>query len=135
MHPVKPTAFTLKVRVPGWARGIENPFGLYTSDHSGRWSIAVNGQVVEKPLLRKGYVEIARTWNDGDRVRLELDMSPRKIRADTRVKELAGLFAEMRGPVLYAEEEGSVIPFHEVANRGPFPHKVWRDNASLEKRD
>lgn len=126
VRPVKPMAFTLKIRIPGWARGIENPFGLYTSDHSGRWSIAVDGQIVEKPLLRKGYAEIARTWNDGDRVRLELDMSPRKIRADSRVKELEGLFAEMRGPVLYAEEKGEIIPFSEVANREPCPHRVWR---------
>ena len=81
---------------------------------------------MEKPLLRNGYAEIARTWNDGDRVRLELDMSPRKIRADARVKELAGLFAEMRGPVLYAEEKGELIPFSEVANREPCPHRVWR---------
>ena len=49
-----------------------------------------------------------------------------KIVADPRVKATAGLAAWAKGPVVLAEEDGEVIPYWRVANRGPRPHRVWR---------
>ena len=123
--PSRPAKFPVRVRIPGWARGAENPFGLYTSDASGKWSVSVNGKAVA-PKLEAGYQVIDRFWKRGDVVRLTLDVSPRRIRACDKVKALVGRTAEARGPIIYAEEHGKVIPFYDVANNGPCPHQVWR---------
>ena len=59
LHPEKPAAFPLHLRLPGWCRKPE---------------VRVNGrQVDEKP--RDGFLRIARTWSEGDRVTLRLPMS------------------------------------------------------------
>ena len=121
----RPAQFDLRVRIPGWARGIENPFGLYQSDLAGKWSVALNGRRL-KPALEDGYQVVRRKWGGVDTVAVALDVSPRKIRACEKVKALSGLVAEARGPVVYAEEQGRVMPFYDVANHGQPPHSVWR---------
>jgi len=125
VEPSRPAKFPVRVRIPGWARGQENPFGLYTSDASGKWSVSVNGTDVT-PKLESGYQVLDRTWKRGDVIRLTMDVSPRRIRACDKAKALACLTAEARGPVVYAEECGKVIPFYDVVNRGKCPHRVWR---------
>ncbi len=40
---------------------------------------------------------------------------------------MAGLVAQMRGPVLVARENGETIPYCAVANNGPAPHEVWAE--------
>ncbi|MBQ3341177.1 MAG: glycoside hydrolase family 127 protein [Kiritimatiellae bacterium] len=125
VNPERPADFALRVRVPGWARGVENPFGLYTSDFAGKWSVSVNGKPTQ-PKLERGYQVIRRRWKRGDIVRLQLDVSPRRIRACEQVKVLLGRAAEARGPVVYAEERGKTLPFYSVANHGEVPHAVWR---------
>ena len=50
--------------------------------------------------------------NDGDEIRLALDMTPRLVYADCRVKANAGRVCVMRGPIVYCAEgvdnEGSL---------------------------
>ena len=124
VHPGAARRFALRVRVPGWSRGIENPYGLYRSSSVRPWSLRLNGQVVDVEL-RGGYAVLAREWKEGDEVTLTLDVSERTVRACPQVKEVAGRFARMRGPLLMATENGRVIPYYDVANRGPAPHEVW----------
>lgn len=122
--PERPVRFRLAVRIPGWARGVENHQGLYVSDGVRPWSLAVNGCRVE-PSLADGYALLEREWQKGDVVTLSLDVSPRTVRADARVEAVKGLRAIMRGPVVMAEEHGRTIPYWRVANEGPAPHRVW----------
>ncbi len=117
-------AFFVRVRIPGWVRGIENPYGLYVSDGARRWSMTLGGETVE-PLVENGYAVLERDWSPGDTVVVHLDVSERIVRARTEVVDVAGLVARMRGPVLMARENGRVMPYYDVANNGPASHEVW----------
>ncbi len=100
-----PKRFTMMVRVPGWVRGEVTPGGLYAYADSleQSWWITVNGQKVN-PQLHKGYAAISREWKKGDVVRLHLDMTPRTVKADSRVKADRGRVAVQRGPLVYCAE-------------------------------
>ena len=124
MQPEQPARFALRVRIPGWARGIENPYGLYLSDGRRRWSMTLNGEPIE-PMVEKGYAILNREWRSGDTVSLAFDISERIVRARAEVADVADLVARMRGPVLMASENGQTIPYYDVANSGPAPHEVW----------
>lgn len=124
VQPERSARFTLRIRIPGWARGIENPCRLYASDGLRRWSMTLNGNPVE-PSIEKGYAVLERKWAPGDKVTLSLDVSERIVHAKAEVANLAGLVARMRGPVLMALENGHFIPYYDVANNGSAPHEVW----------
>lgn len=48
---------------------------------------------------------LARTWQDGDEVVLELPMPVERVYANPNVRETVGLVALQRGPVVYCLEE------------------------------
>jgi len=73
VDPEKPSTFTLKVRVPGWARNQPVPSDLYRYDDSRTPTVklTVNGT----PLaikLDKGYALVRRRWRKGDVVTLDM---------------------------------------------------------------
>jgi uncharacterized protein len=78
--------WTLSLRVPGWARGA-----------------VVDGQPVAP-----GYAELTRRWREGDRVVLELDVSPRLTAPNPRIDAIRGCLALERGPVVYCFEADDV---------------------------
>lgn len=88
---LKPEAeqhFRLRLRIPAW---------------SGSWSLRVAGKAVKATVVR-GFAEIQRTWQPGDRVVLVLAMPVERVRADPRVRHDAGRVALQRGPLLYCLE-------------------------------
>ena len=135
VNPDRTRRFALRLRVPGWARGVENPFGLYRSSGLAPATLSVNGRPAGLRLER-GYAVIDREWAAGDRVRLTMDVSPRRIVADERVAAVRGKVACARGPVVQAVEAlddpqyasfEKAIPYWKVANRGACGHRVWLD--------
>jgi DUF1680 family protein len=78
--------WTLSLRVPGWARGA-----------------VVDGQPVAP-----GYAELTRRWRPGDRVVLELEVSPRLTAPNPRIDAVRGCVALERGPVVYCFEAGDL---------------------------
>jgi len=78
--------WTLSLRVPGWARGA-----------------VVDGQPVAP-----GYADLTRRWRPGDRVVLELDVSPRLTAPNPRIDAVRGCVALERGPVVYCFEAGDL---------------------------
>ncbi|MBN1993315.1 MAG: glycoside hydrolase family 127 protein [Anaerolineae bacterium] len=94
VHPQQPGQFSLALRVPGWCRRAE---------------IKVNGQIVP-PATERGYAQVDRTWQPGDRVELTLSMPVERIEAHPRVRQDAGRFALQRGPVVYCLEEADNGP-------------------------
>lgn len=78
--------WTLSLRVPGWARGA-----------------VLDGQPVVP-----GYAELTRRWRPGDRVVLELDVSPRLTAPNPRIDAVRGCVALERGPVVYCFEAGDL---------------------------
>jgi DUF1680 family protein len=78
--------WTLSLRVPGWARGA----------------------VVDSQPVAPGYAELTRRWRPGDRVVLELDVSPRLTAPNPRIDAVRGCLALERGPVVYCFEAGDL---------------------------
>lgn len=103
LDPEKQEAFEVRVRIPGWARGQENPYDLYRSDLRQPYTIRVNGRP-QKVTLEDGYAVIRKNWKKGDRIELELPMKPRLITANEQVKDLEGLIALASGPIVYCLE-------------------------------
>jgi len=57
------------------------------------------------PSLVRGYAEIDRTWNHGDRVELELPMPVERIYAHPQVRADLGRVGLKRGPLVYCLEQ------------------------------
>ena len=90
VSPVKPSEFTIYVRIPGWTSSAQ---------------LSVNGQSWKAEMTPGTYLPIRRRWKAGDRVRLEFDMTPQLITSNPRVVENIGKVAAQRGPLVYALEE------------------------------
>ena len=90
LNPTKASHFSLHLRIPGWCAD---------------WTCRVNGQPVADRNLVKGYLDLERDWQPGDTVELDLPMNARFISPNSRVSELAGKVAVMRGPLVYCAEE------------------------------
>jgi DUF1680 family protein len=105
VFPESERKFSLKIRIPGWARNEAIPGNLYRFDDQNNESYAIllNGKPV-KAELENGYAEIERRWEKGDRISLNLPMPVRRVVADEHVKEDAGKMAVQRGPVIYCAE-------------------------------
>jgi len=105
VDPGAPASFTVKVRIPGWARNEAVPGGLYRFVDSVNEpvTLSVNG----KPAaidLDKGYVALHREWKAGDTIDLDLPMPVRRIVANAQVAADRGRVAIQRGPIVYAAE-------------------------------
>ena len=124
--------FTMMVRIPGWVRGEVTPGGLYAYADSAeqQYWVSVNGErVAARPA--KGYVAISREWKKGDVVSLHFDMTPRTVKADSRVSADRGRVAVQRGPLVYCAEwpDNDFDVLHFVLDKKP--SFTIADNASL----
>jgi DUF1680 family protein len=72
---------TIALRIPPWGQA------------------RVDGQAVAP-----GYVELRRNWHAGDRVSLELDMTPRLVRPHPKIDAVRGCAAIERGPLVHCVE-------------------------------
>jgi uncharacterized protein len=76
--------WTLSLRIPGWARGA-----------------TVDGE----PVAAGEYATLTRRWRAGDRVVLEIDVSPRLTAPNPRIDAVRGCVALERGPIVYCVEQ------------------------------
>lgn len=84
------------VRIPSWSRN--------------SYELAVNGEDMSAARPQQGFVLIEAPVGT-THITLQLDMSVRFMRANTRVRADAGRIAVMRGPLVYcAEEADNAIP-------------------------
>lgn len=105
INPEKNTAFTLRIRIPGWAQQKPVPGNLYSfsNEKSLPVVLTVNGKAVSYQT-EKGYAVVARTWKKGDQVTLLLPMETQKVMANKLVKDDVNRFAFERGPIVYCLE-------------------------------
>jgi DUF1680 family protein len=103
--PQKTDAFSLLVRIPGWAQNEAIPSDLYTfnDNQHAKVSISLNGQPVDY-TVEKGYAVIKRTWKKGDVLQVDLPMEVRRVVANEKVKDDQGKVALQRGPLIYCAE-------------------------------
>jgi uncharacterized protein len=105
VDPGKEKAFTLAVRIPGWARNEPVPTDLYrfADTAAEKPSLKVAGKV-QALDLKNGYALVRRIWKKGDFVELDLPMPVRRIAAHASVRDDAGRAAFQRGPLVYCAE-------------------------------
>jgi len=103
VNPAETKTFAIRVRIPGWAVGKENPFDLYRSHLKDRAVLKVNGQVVPVKST-KGYAVIERQWKKGDVITLDLPMEPRWISTNDAVETVKNKWALAAGPLVYGFE-------------------------------
>ncbi len=98
--------FTMKLRIPGWVRGEVLPSDLYrfATNAPSQFTITVNNEPVDGNIGDDGYITINRKWKKGDCIRLSMDMTPRMVVANSKVKDDEGRLAIERGPVVYCAE-------------------------------
>lgn len=81
---------TLALRIPGWSR---------------KTALTVNGEPADLASLTKdGYAYLTRTFREGDKVTLTLDMAPQWVTASAKVPAATGCAAVQRGPLVYCAE-------------------------------
>ena len=103
--PEKPVEITVRLRVPGWARGEPVPSDLYRFADNAPASpdLKVNG--VEAPLtLEAGFASVRRVFEEGDGLELTIPMPARRVAANDSVEANRGKLALQRGPLVYAAE-------------------------------
>jgi DUF1680 family protein len=87
----QPTAFGLRLRVPGWCRDA---------------TLRLNGEAIDvAAVVSNGYLRVERRWQSGDRVELALPMPVERMYAHPLVRQDAGCVALQRGPLVYCLEE------------------------------
>lgn len=89
VDPEAPTPFTLKLRIPGWARS---------------YALRVNGQAWTASTTNRGYADVHRTWTAGDAIELDLPMPVERMHAHPYVKSDVGRVSLKRGPLVYCAE-------------------------------
>ncbi|WP_413669030.1 beta-L-arabinofuranosidase domain-containing protein [Mucilaginibacter sp. Mucisp86] len=105
VNPDKTGEFTLRIRIPGWAKQQPVPGDLYAfmDKRSFPLTLMINGQA-KSFETEKGYAVLKRTWKKGDKVSLLLPMETEKVLANQQVKDDRGRFAFERGPIVYCLE-------------------------------
>jgi len=84
----------------------------------------VNGKVV-KPETRNGYAVITRRWSKGDKVELELPLTPQRITADERIEAARGRVALRYGPMIYSVEQADQPDIEKSIGNAPLTPE-WR---------
>jgi DUF1680 family protein len=106
IDPEEQSKFTLRLRIPGWARNEVTPGNLYRyiSDHNSKPSLRLNAEEVNiEPEF--GYFEITRKWSKGDELTLDFPMTVRMTKADERVEDDRGKSSMEYGPIVFCVEE------------------------------
>jgi uncharacterized protein len=113
--PARPNEFTFFLRIPGWTDIAQ---------------VVVNGKPVSGATPGQ-YLPIRRRWSAGDVIRLQFNMKPQLLEANSQVIENSGRVAVQRGPLVYCLEQidqPEDVPLKDVAlNLGP------KSNASFQE--
>jgi len=83
----KPATFALKLRVPGWSKGM---------------TVKVNGQAQAADIRPGQWATLSRTWNPGDAVEITIPLHFRRVPIDEQHPDRVAI---ARGPAVYAQED------------------------------
>jgi DUF1680 family protein len=104
VSPERAVEFTLRLRIPQWSRST---------------TVKVNGAAVEAKA--GSYAAIERTWAAGDKVEIELDLSPHFWVGE---REQGGRTSIYRGPILLVHEsKGASLP--QFSKEWQKEEKLW----------
>jgi DUF1680 family protein len=105
VEPEKEAEFTVKIRIPGWARNEPMPSDLYRYAKGNKQPVVlkVNGREVGLNV-EKGFAKLRGKWKKGDLIELTLPMSVRRVLCNEQVEDNRGKEALERGPIVYCVE-------------------------------
>ncbi len=106
LNPEKEGPFTLKIRIPSWARNAVLPGDLYKylTLSTSNTSIKVGGETFTSEP-GEGYFTLTRDWKKGDSVEIHFPMEVKMVKTHAKVVENVGKAALEYGPLVYAVEE------------------------------
>lgn len=135
VSPKKEAEFTIKLRVPGWARNEVLPGDLYSykTTSSAKVNVSVNGKTFEEKQ-DNGYVTITRKWKKGDNITLDLPMEVKEVVTNAKVEGNIGKVALEYGPIVYAIEEmdNPSLDFSKVTINANDTFKVTKEANLLD---
>jgi len=128
LEPEEPIDMTLKIRIPGWARGEVVPSELYryTEGTDLPTRILIGGEAADYSV-EEGYAILNRTWTKGDQIELRIPMPVRKVLTDDKVESNRAKLALERGPVVYCAEG--------IDNQGNVLNLLLEEDAELQADD
>ena len=105
VNPKSSFAFSMLVRIPGWAKNEEIPSDLYAfkNNSDNKTIITINGKEIAYQI-QNGYAVLNRTWKKNDIIQVNLPMEVRKVIANKNIKNDIGKVALQRGPIMYCAE-------------------------------
>jgi DUF1680 family protein len=106
VSPSKDSEFTIKLRIPSWARNQVLPGDLYSYKTASTLEtmVSINGKrIVYK--VDKGYITITKKWKKGETIALDFPMEVKEVVTNEKVEENKGKVALEYGPIVYAIEE------------------------------
>lgn len=105
VDPKKQGNFTVKMRVPGWARNEVLPGGLYSysTNSAAVPTLSINGKMVASKM-ESGYFVISRNWKAKDVVEVNFPMEVREVKADPKIIDDRDKISLEYGPLVYAVE-------------------------------
>lgn len=106
VNPKKESQFTIKLRVPGWARNEVLPGDLYSYKKAStqKTTISLNGETLTiQP--QDGYFVISRNWKKGDKINLNFPMEVQEVETNAKVETNKNKVSLEYGPIVYAVEE------------------------------
>lgn len=106
LAPKNTASFTLKLRIPGWARNQVLPGDLYhyTNRSNAKTKVTINGIPFEGKE-NEGYISIHRKWKKGDAIAMDFPMEVQKVITNEKVVTNKDKMALEYGPIVYAIEE------------------------------
>lgn len=106
VEPEHSQEFTIKLRIPGWARNEVLPGDLYAYENptQSEISISVNGTIIRADM-ESGYINLNRKWQKGDTIQLELPMNVQMVRTNEKVEGNLNKRSVEAGPLVYCVEE------------------------------
>jgi DUF1680 family protein len=134
VSPKKESEFTLKLRIPSWARNQVLPGDLYSYKLASAvvTSVTVNGA----PFFsqeKEGYINISRKWKKGDIINLNFPMEVKEVVTNTKVVSNIGKVALEYGPIVYAIEEiDNTSNFDQITIDANDTFKVTKESNLLE---
>ena len=106
VNPKKESQFTIKFRVPGWARNEVLPGDLYSYKKAStqKATIDLNGKQLDiQP--ENGYFTITGNWKKGDKITLNFPMEVQEVETNSKVVTNKNKVSLEYGPIVYAVEE------------------------------
>ena len=134
VSPKNESVFTLKLRVPSWARNQVLPGDLYRykTISVAKTSLTING-IATAFKVDNGYITIVRKWKKGDTILLHFPMEVKEVITNEKVAGNIGKVSLEYGPIVYAIEEiDNPTVFDKITIGANDTFKVAKDPSLLE---